>query len=127
MQVVSSSLAFKVLLVENDPDLRRQYRTALMLAGFQVVDAVDGLDGLRHLENDPPDLIVLEIVLPDISGIALAQEAAAHVHTRGIPIVAVTRSAMDLKSVPVTSVLRKPVTPEQLVMAVTRELGQRST
>lgn len=105
------------------------YRTALALAGFDVVEAVDGVDALRRLENDPPDLIVLEVQLPDISGIALAQEVAAHVHTCNIPVVVVTRSGQelqDLKLPPVTSVLRKPVTPEQLVMAVTKELTQRS-
>jgi two-component system chemotaxis response regulator CheY len=126
---VTLSVVRQILLIEDDAELRRMYRTALALAGFDVVEAVDGVDALRRLENDPPDLIVLEVQLPDISGIALAQEVAAHVHTCNIPVVVVTRSGQelqDLKLPPVTSVLRKPVTPEQLVMAVTKELTQRS-
>lgn len=115
----------QILLVEEDADLRRMYRTALTLAGFDVQEAVDGIEALRRLDHDPPDLIVLEIVLPDISGVALAEEVAAHVHTREIPIVVVTNSRMDLRRLPVTAVLRKPVTPEQLVVAVRSGIGKK--
>lgn len=102
------------------------YRTALTLAGFDVQEAVDGIEALRRLDHDPPDLIVLEVVLPDISGVALAEEVAAHVHTREIPIVVVTSSTMDLRHLPVASLLRKPVTPEQLVAAVRMGLGDKA-
>lgn len=96
------------------------YRTALTLAGFDVQEAVDGLDALRRLEHQQVDLIVLDVLLPDISGISLRQEAAAHAHTRDIPIVIVTGSSMDLSSLDVACVLRKPVSPEQLIATVRR-------
>jgi CheY-like chemotaxis protein len=117
--------AHQILVVEDDADLRRIYRTALTLAGFGVQEAVDGIEALRRLDHNPPDLIVLEIVLPDISGVALAQEVAAHVHTREIPIVVVTSSRMDLRGLPVIAVLRKPVTPEQLLVAVRNGIGKK--
>lgn len=123
--VVVPPSVHQILVVEDDADLRRMYRTALTLAGFDVQEAVDGIDALRRLDHDPPDLIVLEIVLPDISGVALAEEVAAHVHTRGIPIVVVTSSRMDLRGLPVATVLRKPVTPEQLVLAVRNGVAKK--
>lgn len=95
------------------------YRTALTLAGFDVLEAADGIDALRLLEHQSPALIVLDILLPDISGIALRQEVAAHAHTSDIPIVVVTGSNMDLIGLDVACILRKPVTPEQLVITVT--------
>jgi len=94
------------------------YRTGLTLAGFDVQEAADGIDALRRLEHQPPDLIVLDILLPDISGVAIRQEMAAHAHTRHIPVVIVTGSSMDLAALDVACILRKPVTPEQLVATV---------
>jgi CheY-like chemotaxis protein len=99
------------------------YRTALTLAGFDVKEAADGIDALRRIDHQPPDLIVLDILLPDISGIALRQEVAAHAHTRQIPIVVVTGSSMDLSALDVSCILRKPVTPEELVTTVRNCLG----
>ena len=99
------------------------YRTALALAGFGVEEAIDGIDALRRLDHGRPDLIVLKIELPDISGIALAEEVAAHVQTRAIPVVAITDADANLSSLRVSSILRKPVTPEQVVIAVKRGLA----
>ena len=107
-----------ILVVEDDADLRRLYRTALMLAGFDVQDVSVGLDALRRLDTEPPDLIVLDLMLPDISGLVIRQEIAAHAHTASIPIVVVTGSTIDLKGLEVPCVLRKPVSPEELVRTV---------
>ena len=94
------------------------YRTALTLAGFDVYEVAVGIDALRYIDQESPDLIVLDLMLPDISGVVIRQEIAAHAHTRSIPIIIVTGSAMDLASLDVPCVLRKPVTPDELVTAV---------
>jgi DNA-binding response OmpR family regulator len=107
-----------ILVVEDDADLRRLYRTALTLAGFVVHDVSIGLDALRRIDMDPPDLVVLDLMLPDISGLVIRQEIAAHAHTRNIPVVIVTGSTLDLKDIEVPCVLRKPVSPEELVRTV---------
>jgi DNA-binding response OmpR family regulator len=107
-----------ILVVEDDADLRRLYRTALTLAGFIVQDVSIGMDALRRIDAEPPDLIVLDLMLPDISGVVIRQEIAAHAHTRNIPIVIVTGSNLDVRDLEVPCVLRKPVTPEELVRTV---------
>jgi DNA-binding response OmpR family regulator len=112
-----------VLVVEDDPALRRMYRTALALAGFDVVEADDGLGALHFLDNRAPDLVVLDLMLPTVSGLIVQQEIAAHAHTRNIPIVIVTGSDISLDNVDVPCVLRKPVSPEALVDAVRRCLA----
>jgi CheY-like chemotaxis protein len=58
------------------------------------------------------------LMLPTLSGLAVQQEIAAHSHTANLPVVIVTGSDMSLDAVDVACVLRKPVTPEQLVDAV---------
>ena len=107
-----------VLVVEDDPALRRMYRTALALAGFDVVEADDGLAALHFLDQRAPDIVVLDLMLPTISGFIVQQEIAAHAHTRNIPIVIVTGADLSLEHLDVRCVLRKPVSPESLVDSV---------
>jgi DNA-binding response OmpR family regulator len=113
-----TGLQQRILVVEDDADLRRMYRTALMLAGYDVHDVAVGMDALRYIDLELPDLIVLDLMLPDISGLVIRQEIAAHAHTRRVPIVIVTGATLDLSSVNVACVLRKPVTSDELVRVV---------
>jgi DNA-binding response OmpR family regulator len=109
-----------VLLVEDDVDLRRLYRAALSLDGFVVDEAGDGLHALRWIEQRRPDLIVLDLGLPTVDGLAVQQEIAGSALTRDIPILVVTGSTADLGSLAVFCILRKPVTPDELVAEVHR-------
>jgi CheY-like chemotaxis protein len=56
-----------ILVVEDDAPLRSVYRTALRMAGFFVNEAANGLEALRALDADPPDLVVLDLGLPIVS------------------------------------------------------------
>ena len=53
-----------ILIVEDDADLRRVWRLALQLEGYNVEEAGDGIGALRHLDNHPPNLVVLDLGLP---------------------------------------------------------------
>jgi DNA-binding response OmpR family regulator len=108
----------QILIVEDDEDLRRLFRTALTLAGYDVVEAGDGFEALRRIDTDPPDLVILDLMLPNISGLVVQQEIAAHVFTRQIPVVIITGSAAELEHIKVACVLRKPIDPDDLVAAV---------
>jgi two-component system response regulator MprA len=107
-----------ILVVEDDADLRRLYRTALTLDGFDVDEAADGLDALRRIDYRRPDLVVLDIGLPALSGVAVQQEIAAQAYTRRIPVVIVTGTALNLDHLDVACVLRKPVEPSELLKTV---------
>ena len=110
-----------LLVVDDDADLRRMFRAALTLAGFEVNEASDGLEALRRLDGDRlPDLIILDIRMPMISGHAVAQEVAAQAHLRHIPVMVVTGSDEHLDYLDVACVLRKPVDPDPLVQQVWR-------
>ena len=107
-----------VLIVEDDEDLRRLFRTALTLAGYDVQEAGDGLEALHKIDHAPPDLVVLDIMLPQISGLVVKQEIAAHTVTRDIPIVIITGSTIDLGNAGAACILRKPISPDQLIATV---------
>lgn len=113
-------MAKRILVVEDNADLRRLFRTALSLAGFVVDEAADGLDALRIIENRAPDLVVLDLMLQSLDGRSVQQELAAGALTRDIPIVVVTGSTLDVAGVNISCVLRKPVMPDQLVETVRR-------
>jgi DNA-binding response OmpR family regulator len=108
----------RVLIVEDDADLRRMFRTSLALAGYDVDEASDGVDALRIVEDRLPDLIVLDLVLRALDGISVQQELAARAVTRQIPIVIVTGSSIRTDALNVACVLHKPVMPDELVRTV---------
>ena len=115
-----------ILIVEDNADLRFTFRTALALAGFNVREAGDGYEALRIVDQTLPDLVVLDLLLPNISGTTVQQEIAAQALTRDIPIVIVTGSALEVDESRVACLLRKPVLPDELVAAVKRCLRSGS-
>ena len=108
----------RILVVEDDTDLRRLFRTALAMAGYLVEEAADGVEALHAIENRAPDLVVLDLTLHGLDGLSVQQELAAHAITRDIPVVIVTGSAIEVGGENVACVLRKPVMPDRLVHAV---------
>lgn len=114
----------RILVVEDDRDLRQHFRDVLSTAGFEVEEAADGMQALRHLDNRPPDLVVLDLRMPYFSGVEIRQDLASNILTRQIPVVVVTGSPEELPDdVVVDCVLRKPVYPEVLVDTVRRCLA----
>jgi DNA-binding response OmpR family regulator len=108
-----------VLIVEDDADLRRMYRMALALVGYEILEAGDGLDALRILDAaNPPTAVVLDLGLPIMSGAAVRQEISAHAHTRNVPVIVVTGQPGAHEALDVACLLRKPVTPDKLVSVV---------
>ena len=116
-----------VLVVEDDHDLRASFRTILALAGYLVREAPDGLHALRQLDLEPPDVVVLDLMLPNVSGLDVQHEIVSNIGTRAIPIVVVTGTSLDLDHLTVSCILRKPVMPDELVVAVERCLTARAS
>lgn len=118
-----SDIVSRILVVEDEDDLRRMYAASLSLAGFDVATAGDGFDALRHIEIDPPDLVLLDLGLPGVAGESVINELAAHAHTRDIPVVIVSGRSTITVAAQAACVLRKPVAPEELVRTVRACLG----
>jgi len=111
-----------VLVVEDDRATREMFEYALQMAGFAVPVAGDGLIALRLIEQERPDVIVLDLDLPHVNGIDVHQEVMAHADTSAIPIIVVTGT--DWKTpAGVFQILRKPITADTLVSAVFRAVS----
>ena len=108
----------RILIVEDDADLRRLFRMSLIVAGYDVEEAGDGVEALQLVENRTPDLVVLDLVLRALDGLSVQQELAARALTQHIPVVIVTGSTLEPGGLNVACVLRKPVMPDELVQTV---------
>jgi DNA-binding response OmpR family regulator len=104
--------------VEDDPELRTFYKSTLLLAGFDVFEARNGLEALRQLDAQSADLVVLDLMLPGISGLTVRAELAAHGGMRHVPIVVVTGLDTIPEELQVACVLKKPILPSALVYTV---------
>jgi chemosensory pili system protein ChpA (sensor histidine kinase/response regulator) len=110
-----------VLLVEDDDQTREMYRSALHMAGFSVFIAGDGFTALQRLEARTPDVVVLDLGLPLVSGVTILQEIASSETTRNVPVIVVTGTNVTSRH-PAAATLTKPVDPYQLVSAVKKVL-----
>ena len=80
----------KILLVEDSKPIRRENERALLQAGYEVVCAVDGESALRFARDVKPDLILLDMLLPKMSGPEVLQHLKAEPTTAEIPVVVVS-------------------------------------
>src|SRR3954451_17204993 len=122
MPTMIQTRAQRILVVEDNADLRRMFRTALVMEGFEVKEVSDGYDALRVLEQNAAELVVLDLRLPLIDGLTVLREMQGR---RKVPVVIVTGSNEDVSRFDVACVLRKPITPDKLIAEVRRCLGQR--
>jgi DNA-binding response OmpR family regulator len=82
--------AQRVLLVDDDPLIRRRLRLALEDEGYQVREATNGADALAALRRDPPDVVLLELMLPDRHGFGVCREIRRN---SDVPVIMVTARA----------------------------------
>jgi two-component system cell cycle response regulator DivK len=84
-----------ILVVEDNDKNRKLVRDVLTHKGYQVIEAERGEDGVRLAQERRPRLVLMDIQLPGIDGIEALRRLRADEATRGIPVIAVTASAMD--------------------------------
>ena len=117
-----------VLLVEDNEDNRIIYSTVLRHVGFVVIEAGDGLQAIALARSAKPDLILMDISIPEIDGWEATRILRADPKTQSIPIVALTAHAMAddrerAAEIGFTSYLAKPVEPRAVVAEVRRWIG----
>jgi CheY-like chemotaxis protein len=84
----------RILYVEDNDDNIYMLRNRLMRAGFNVIIATDGAQGITMAASEQPDLILMDITLPDISGEEATRRLKADRATKHIPVIALTANAI---------------------------------
>lgn len=118
----------RILLVEDYPPTRDVYRTVLEHGGFEVSTAEDGAEGVRRAREELPDLILMDIGLPVLSGWDAAVQLKDGADTRHIPIIGVSAMTdadahQHAWNLGFEAYFTKPFLPRQMLSAVREALG----
>lgn len=117
-----------VLVVEDDPGILRQIAFNLELHGYAVETAMTGLQALKQLMNRRPDLLITDVMMPEMDGNELVTSVRADAELSDLPIIMLTARSQDEDMVQgyqngTDLYLTKPFNPAELVTFVKRILG----
>jgi len=124
----------KILLVDDDPDFVEATRTVLESVPYEVVVAYDGDEGLEKVQEEKPDLILLDIIMPTQDGFHVCEKLKSDPELWDIPIIMLTSlsqkisetaySLQDGMMLEADDFIDKPVRPNELLTRVARLLKQ---
>ena len=120
-------MAKTILIVEDEEAVRELEKFILEQQGYDVMEARDGLEGLAKAEFRKPDLILLDLMMPDVSGGRMFDEMKRHPTTTGIPIIVVTGKPdaheMFDDEIGPDNVIMKPFEAEALLGRIRDHIG----
>ena len=120
-----------ILVIEDESDIAALVAYQLTHAGYQVRTAPNGADAMRRLETDPPDLVVLDLMLPEVSGEEILRTMRSRKETRDTPVIILTargdeEDRLQGFELGADDYISKPFSPKELVLRV-RAVLRRST
>ena len=108
----------RILVADDDPQMRRLVRSILERDGYEVTEAADGLDALEQVESRPFDLMMLDVDMPRLDGLGVLEELRARIRTSGVPVIVLTARTVDTETrvldLGAQDFLSKPVQPNSL-------------
>ena len=119
----------RILCIEDHLEMIELIGLILGKKGFEVVGAAGGREGLQALQENPPDLVLLDLMMPDLDGWEVYQQMKASDRLREIPVIAVTAKAQEIDRVLAVHIagmdgfITKPFGPDELIACVERLLG----
>jgi DNA-binding response OmpR family regulator len=122
-----------ILCIEDEPEMIDLIRLILGRRGFDVLGAAGGTEGLKAVREKLPDLVLLDLMMPDMDGWEVYQQMKADESTRHIPVIIVTAKAQSIDKVlglhiaKVDDYIAKPFSPQDLLNSVERVLSNKKT
>lgn len=120
-------MIFRILAVDDEPEAVELVEFNLKKAGFQVITATDGAAALKKARSDQPDLIVLDLMMPEIDGLEVCKILRRDPDTARIPIIMLTAKAAEVDRIVglelgADDYITKPFSPRELVLRVNKVL-----
>ncbi len=115
-----------VLVVDDEALIAMALEAALEDAGFQVATAANGRQGLERLAEQRADIVLLDMMMPVMSGPAMLKAMAAGPNLRGIPVIILSslpEATIRAQANGAAAILRKPYTADEVLAAIARVLG----
>jgi two-component system response regulator VicR len=122
----------RLVYVEDEREMIDLVRLILGRKGFEVIGANGGRDGLETIRRELPDLVLLDLMMPDMDGWDVYQQMKAEDTTRDIPVIVVTAKAQSIDKVlglhiaKVDDYISKPFSPQELTESVEKVLARRA-
>lgn len=121
----------KLLIIEDDPDIRELLRYNLSREGFDISQAENGIEGLNQARKDAYDLIILDLMLPQLSGIEVCKQLRESPSTKQIPIIMLTAKGEESDvvyglGVGADDYMSKPFSLKELIARVYTRLRQNN-
>ena len=118
-----SNSAYKILVVEDEPDIRKLVHYNLVQDHYKVVEAENGEQALKIIQRDKPSLVILDLMMPGMSGLELCRTLRGQDETAKLPILMLTAKAGEADRVlglelGADDYLAKPFSPRELVARV---------
>lgn len=122
----------RVLLIEDDPSAVRLVSYTLEQEGYEVLTATNGLEGLKKVREEAPDLLVLDVMLPGLDGFEVCRRLRADEQTAGLPVLMLSAKAQEIDKttglkVGADDYLAKPADPSEIVARVANLLAMKTT
>ncbi|MEP7134012.1 MAG: response regulator [Chloroflexota bacterium] len=117
-----------ILCIEDEPEMIDLIRLILGRRGFEVKGATGGVEGLKMVREVQPDLVLLDLMMPDMDGWEVYQQIKADEKTKGIPVIVVTAKAQSIDKVlglhiaKVDDYIAKPFSPQDLLNSIEKVL-----
>src|SRR3954468_22656884 len=129
MVMQATAVKQKILIVDDEPDALELIGFNLKNGGYEVITAENGSDALKKTRAYLPNLILLDLMIPEVDGLEVCKILRRDPLTAGIPIIMVTAQAAELDRIlglelGASDVVTKPFSPRELVMRV-KKLLQR--
>jgi two-component system response regulator VicR len=121
----------RIICVEDESEMIDLIRLILSRRGFDVKGANGGKEGLEAIRKDIPDLVLLDLMMPDMDGWEVYQQMKADEKTRDIPVIVVTAKAQSIDKVlglhiaKVDDYIAKPFSPQELLNSVEKVLSKK--
>jgi len=112
-----------ILTVDDSPSMRKMVSFTLVGAGYQVVEAVDGMDAYEKAQTQPFDLVLTDQNMPRMDGLGLTRKLREHPNFKTVPILMLTTESSDLmkqagRAAGATGWLVKPFDPNRLIEVI---------
>jgi len=122
----------RILIVEDQEDNRTILRDVLSTVGYELIEALNGEDGVKLAQNERPDLILMDIQLPRMDGYEATQQIKSIAELKTIPIIAVTSYALSgdeakARAAGCDGYIAKPFSPRELLAKVRKYLSDEAS
>jgi CheY-like chemotaxis protein len=123
--------ALRAVYIEDEPEMIDLVRLILARKRYEVIGANGGREGLDVVRKELPDVVLLDLMMPDMDGWEVYHQLKADETTRQIPVIVITAKAQNIDKVlalhiaKVDDYIAKPFSPQELMDSLSKVLGER--